>query len=263
MKHLIVTLLLLAAFRPAIATAQSEPPKPITAKQLISMVVANQRTRGLSARGRMIINAPSAELRTLQILIKARHEGNSQQILYLALFPPTDKGRAVVIRKDGNAGITGFFREPDGKITSLSPDRIKQEIFGSDITIEDLVEEFWTWPSPRIVGSGEVSHRVCQIIESRPPKGHESSYSLVRAWINSETALPLRIESYGSDGKLVKRIECNRAVKSGDHWSIEDLTVAPSTPGHRTGVVFSKGSRDLEVPLSDFTSDGIARLLQD
>jgi len=255
-------LLVLSAFPTASAPAQTAA-QPPTAKQLISQVVAHQHTRGLTARGRIVVTAPSAERRTLQFLIKGRHEGNASEMLYLALYPQADKGRAVVIRKDGGGNVSGFIREPNGKTTNLNSERMKQQLFGSDITIEDLAEDFWTWPSPKLSGQGAACRKDCYIVDCRPPKGRDASHAVVRVWINPETSLPLRIESYLANGTLVKRTECRKLVKSGDHWSMEELTVEPATPGRRTSLDFSKGARDIDVPTYDFTPDGIARLLQE
>lgn len=257
-----ILLLLWAALLPPSARAQAPAPPP-TAKQLIALVVARQHTRGLTARGRLVVTAPSAERRTLQILIKGRHEGNSGEMLYLALYPQADKGRAVLIRKDGGGNVSGFLREPNGKTLGLTPERMKQPFFGSDITIEDLAEDFWTWPSPKLAGQGTVCRKDCYIVDCRPPKGRDSSHEVVRVWINPETSLPLRIESYLTNGTLVKRTECRKLVKSGDHWSMEELSVEPAAPGRRTSLDFSKGARDIDVPAYDFTPEGIAKSLQE
>jgi hypothetical protein len=264
MKTIPHTLSLLATvLLPLSASAQTPAPQQPTAKQLVSLVVAHQRTRGLTARGRMLITTPSSERRTLQILVKGRHEGNASEMLYLALYPQADKGRAVVIRKDGGDNVSGFIREPNGKTLNLTSERIKQPLFGSDITIEDLAEDFWTWPAPKLSGQDKVCHKDCYIVDCRPPKGLDASHAVVRAWISPETALPLRIESYLANGTLAKRTECRKLAKSGDHWGMEELTVESAAPGHRTNLDFSKGSRDIEVPATDFTPEGIAKSLQE
>ena len=69
--------------------------------------------------------------------------------------------------------------------------------------------------------------------------------------------------SYLANGTLAKLTECRKLAKSGDHWGMEELTVESAAPGHHTNLDFSKGSRDIEVPATDFTPEGIARLLQE
>ncbi len=246
---------------PAIARADNATPP--TAKELLEKVVAARRTAGFSARGRMVITRPSLADRTVQFLVKGRQSGNTKDFLYLALYPAADKGRAVVVHRNAAGNLTGFTREPDGKTSPLTQSRQKQPLFGSDLTVDELTEDFWTWPAPKITGQATVCRRNCQIIETRPPKGTDAAAALVRLWVSPETSLPLRIEIYGPDNKLIKRTECRNVVKSGGHYSMEKLTIASPVTGQQTLLDFSKGTRDIEVPAADFTPEGISKLLKE
>lgn len=253
-------LLFAAGIFPAMAAETAAPP---TAKELIDKVVAAQRSSGFTARGRLVITKPSTPSRTVQFLVKGRHVGTTKEFLYLALYPATEKGRAVVVRRDGGGNLTGFTREPDGKSTALTRAGMKAPLFGSDLSIDEMTEDFWTWPNPVIAGQGAVCRRDCQIIDLRAPKGSDAAAALVRVWVSPETSLPLRLELYSSAGKLMKRTECKNIVKSGGHYSMEKLTIESPATGQQTEVDFSKGSRDIEVPAQDFTPEGIALLLKD
>ena len=256
--HLLALCLLIL---PEISPA--EPPAPPTAKELLDKVVAGRQTTGFTARGRMVITRPSTPDRILQFLVKGRQAAGAKDFLYLALFPAADKGRAVVARKEAGGAITGFIREPDGKTQPLTAARQKQPLFGSDLTIDALTEDFWTWPAPKIIGQAPVCRRDCQIIDTRPPKGSDSDYTFVRLWISPEASLPLRIEMYGADNKLLKRTECRNLVKSGGRYSMEKLTIESPVTGQQTLLDFSKGARDVEIPAADFTAEGIARFLKE
>lgn len=246
---------------PGIAVA--DPPAPPTAKELLEKVVAARRTSGLTARGRLVIARPPVADRTIQFLIKGRQAGDTKDFLYLALYPAADKGRAVVVHKDAAGALTGFIREPDGKTSPLTPARLKQPLFGSDLTIDEMTGDFWHWPAPKITGQATVCRRECQIIETRPAKGADAAAALVRLWVSPETSLPLRIEMYGADNKLIKRTECRNIVKSGGHYSMEKLAIESPVAGQQTLLDFSKGARDVEVPAADFTPEGISKLLKE
>lgn len=246
---------------PAIAPAENTTPP--TAKELLEKVVAARRTAGLTARGRMVITRPGVADRTVQFLVKGRQAGNTKDFLYLALYPAADKGRAVVVHKNAAGTLTGFTREPDSRTSPLTPARLKQPLFGSDLTIDEMTEDFWNWPAPKITGQATVCRRECQIIETRPAKGTDAAAALVRLWVSPETSLPLRIEMYGADNKLIKRTECRNVVKSGGHFSMEKLTIESPVAGQQTLLDFSKGARDVEVPAADFTAEGISKLLKE
>jgi hypothetical protein len=243
-------------------SALADPPAPVTAKQLVEQVVAARKTSGFSARGRMVITKPGQAAKTVQFLVKGRQTASGSDFLYVALYPAADKGRAVVVHRKASGGITGFLRDPAGTATALNASHRQQPLFGSDLTIDELSADFWHWPAPEFKGTEKVCRRDCHIIESRAPKGDKSGTALVRLWISPETSLPLRIESYSADNKLMKRTECTNIVKSGSHYSMEEMTITSPATGQQTAVDFSKGARDIAVAPEEFTAEGITRLLQ-
>jgi hypothetical protein len=210
----------------------------------------------------MVITKPGQAAKTLQFLLKGRQTAAGSDFLYLVLYPAADKGRAVVVHRDTTGRITGFLREPAGASTKLDASHRQQPLFGSDLTIDEMSADFWDWPAPEIKGTEKVCRRDCQMIETRAPKGSKSGTPFVRLWISPETSLPLRIDKYAADGKLLKRSECTNIVKSGGHFSMEKLTITSPATGQQTLVDFSKGSRDLTIAAEEFTPEGIAKLLQ-
>ena len=252
---------LLIVFAAGIQLSPAADPPP-TAKQLIDQAEAARRTSGFSARGRMVITKAGQAAKTLQFLLKGRQTASGSDFLYLTLYPAADKGRAVVVHRDNAGRITGFLREPAGTNTTLNASHRQQPLFGSDLTIDELSADFWHWPSPEIKGTEKICRRECSIIDTRAPKGDKSGTALVRLWISPETSLPLRIEKYSPDGKLLKRSECTNIVKSGSHFSMEKLTITTPSTGQQTLVDFSKGARDIAVAAEEFTPEGIAKLLE-
>jgi hypothetical protein len=168
----------------------------------------------------------------------------------------------VVVHRDQHAALTGFLREPDGKVTALTAAQRRQPLFGSDLTVEDLSADFWHWPAPEFKGAEKVCRRDCRIVEVRAPKGDKSGVALVRLWISPETSLPLRVESWSSDNKLLRRTECTNVVKSGARYNMEEISIESPAAGQRTALDFSKGSRDITVAEEEFTAPGIAKLLE-
>lgn len=244
-------------------SAAADPQAELTARQLMDQVLAARQTTGFSARGRMIITKAGQAGKTVQFLLKGRHTAAGSDFLYLALYPAAEKGRAVVVHRDKAGALTGFLREPDGKTTALNATLRRQPLFGSDLTVEDLTADFWHWPAPEFKGAEKVCRRDCRIIETRDPKPDKNGPALVRLWISPETSLPLRIESWSAENQLLRRTECTNVVKSGGRYNMEELTLESPAAGQRTGLDFSKGTRDLTIPAEEFTPGGVTKLLQE
>jgi hypothetical protein len=255
----------LAALLAALCVGAPVTAEELTADQLIAKVVDARKTSGFRVRAKLIVTTAGSNKRdSKQILVKGRREGEATKVLYVALWPDKVKGHALVIEKSADHKTTGFLMEPPDKVTPLTPEMMKEAFLGSDLTIEDLSEDFWRWPSQKIVGEEIVDRKPCKIVESRPAPELVTSYSLVKTWISPETALPMRIHKFGKDGQPVKRLNVEKAIKQeGNRWTPATITVEPEAGGRRTMFDGSNSQRDIDVPAEDFTPEKIRALLKD
>jgi hypothetical protein len=223
-------------------------------EQLVERVVQGHRTSGFRIRARLVRSVPGVEQDDVkQLLIKGRREGDGTTVLYQLLWPTPEAGAMVIERGAGRAA-TGWTFEPPDKVTALTPAMMAGPFFGSDLSIEDMVEGFWEWPSRKIVGDEAVGGRACRIVEFRPPPGAATGYSLVRAWIAPDIALPLRVEAFGRDGKLAKRFRADKLMRREDgRWIAANVIVEPAGSGRRTVIEGARADRDIEIPADDFS----------
>jgi hypothetical protein len=228
-------------------------------RELVAKVVAANKTTGFRVRAKLVVTTANPEHREVkQLLIKSRTEGKTTTTLYQILWPTESKGQSLLIERRGDS-VSGFLFEPPGTVKKLSPALIAQPFFGSDLAIEDLAEDFWDWPSQKIVGEETIDKKLCTIVESRPPGDAASSYLVVKTWIAPELALPLRVEKYGKNRRLVRRITADRIMKVNNRWTAANIIVDPDGGNSRTVLEGSKSERDLDVPAAEFTLEAIKR----
>lgn len=239
------------------STAWSAPSENSGARQLIARVLEASRTSGVRIRSKLSVIGPDRR-DVKQLLIKGRNDGRTHTTLYQVLWPAELKGQSLVVEKSGHS-VSGFLFEPPATIKKLSAGTMAQPFFGSDLSIEDLAEDFWDWPSQKIVGEETIKDRVCQIVESRPPGDASTSYSLIKTWIAPDILLPLRVEKYGKNKRLVRRITADRIMKVGERWTAANIAVDLEGSSTRTLLEGSKSDRDLDLPVADFTVEAIKR----
>jgi hypothetical protein len=193
---------------------------------------------------------------TRQLLIKTRRDGEGTKTLYQVLWPREFAGEAILIEDSGDHHAKGFLYEK--KVTTpLTNQMMEAPFFGSDLRIEDVIENFWYWPSPKSVGMETIDKRLCMIIELRPGPDTVSQYSMVKAWVAPDIALAMKVQFFGRDGKLVKTVTTGRAVKLGGVWMAESLKIQSAGSKTQTVLVGTKSERDLQLPSADFTLDAI------
>jgi Outer membrane lipoprotein-sorting protein len=200
----------------------------------------------------------SGENQTLQLQIKSRVSGDTGEIVYQILFPKERKGGSVLLHRSGEK-FSGTSFTPPNTVRPITSGEINQPLFGSDLSYEDIIDNPYRWTQQAIVGSEVIDGNSCQILESKPGKGHRSSYSSVKTWVDPRRLVPLRIEKYDASGKVVRRINTTRVLLDGNDSLPADLKVyAPN--GTVTEITGSRIRRGVTYADTEFTPDGLKQL---
>jgi hypothetical protein len=215
--------------------------------------------RGFRIRATMTRTTPGSEIRDVrQLLIKGSREANRSIVLYRQLWPDVTKGLALVIEDSGSHRFKGFHHE-SGRVTPLTDDMLGRRFFDSDLTLEDLAERFWYWPTRSLGGEEDVREYHTVVVNLRPDPSIPSTYSLVRKWVAPDLALGLRTELYGRNGSLAKTISLYRILKFEDRWVPGIVTVEPTDRRSRTVIEAVEGQRDTSVSRSEFTPAAVRK----
>jgi hypothetical protein len=208
----------------------AEEAPTLSANELAARLSAKQQEGASYVRLKMEVKQPPNAVKTaLQLQIKSRSTRAGTDLVYQVLWPKERKGESVLLRKSGNRTPTGMLYIPPNAPKPLDAAQMKDGLFGSDLSYEDVIENFFTWDQQAIVGAEVVDRVNCQILESKPGKGERSSYSSVRTWVDTRRLVPLLVEKYGTSGKLVRRIETTRVASDDNNHPVPaNLTVRGS-----------------------------------
>jgi hypothetical protein len=186
----------------------ADPEPAMSAADLAGRLSAKQQDGNAVIRLRMEIAGDAKSV--LQLQIKSRASRAGTDLVYQVLFPKERKGEAILLRKSGSK-LSGTQFTPPDKLRTLAAAQMDESLFGSALSYEDVIENFFAWDQQSIVGNETVDRVNCTILESKPGKGDRSSYGSVRAWVDTRRFVPLRIEKY-SGGKMVRRIDTTKVV---------------------------------------------------
>jgi Outer membrane lipoprotein-sorting protein len=229
----------------------------ISAKDLAARLNAWQQDGSSYVRFRMVVIQASGKS-TLQIQVKARRTKTATDVVYQILFPKERKGESVLLRKTGDRSASGSIFVPPSTLRPLDSSQMKQPLFDSDLSYEDLVDNFFGWEQQALVGSEDVDGVGCQILESKPGKGDRSSYARVRAWVDVRRLVPLRIEKYSASGALARRIDASNVVTDdiGRHVPA-NLTIRGAQKNSVTEIDGSRIKHDVTYADAQFTPEGL------
>ncbi len=240
----------------AFSSSSAESPLPMTANALASRLSALRQDGESYVRLRMEIKGATRE--TLQLQIKERRTKSSSEVVYQVLYPKERKGESVLLRKIGNRPASGSVFVPPNTLRSIAD--LKEPLFGSDLSYEDVVDNFFAWDQQAIVGTEEVDGVKCTILESKPGKDQRSIYASVRSWIDVRRLVPLRVEKYASSGQLLRRIDTTRVVADAGHQIPAHLAVSGARPDSSTLLDGSRIRHNVTYTDRDFTIEGLKEI---
>jgi hypothetical protein len=244
-----------------VSSVRSADPAPsaISATDLAARLSAWQQDGASYARLRMEVKQPPGTTKSaLQIQIKARRTKMITDVVYQILWPKERKGEAVLLRKPSNRSASGSIFVPPDTLRPLDASQMKEPLFGSDISYEDLIDNFFAWEHQAIVGTEDVDGVSCQILESKPGKGDRSSFASVRTWVDTRRLVPLRIEKYMAAGRLARRIDTANVVTDDIGRQIPaNLTVRGSRKDSVTELDGSRIKHDVTYTDDQFTPEAL------
>ena len=239
----------------AFSAHAAETPSSMAASDLASWLSGLQN--GVSyVRLRMEIKGTAKE--TLQLQIKERRTTNSSEVVYQVLFPKERKGESVLLQKIGNSPASGSVFVPPNTLRPISD--LKEPMLGSDLSYEDVVDNFFAWDQQAIVGAEEVDGVKCTILESKPGKSEHSIYGSVRSWIDLRRLVALRVEKYDRSGQLLRRIDTRDVVDDGGHQIPSKLAVNGGRPNSSTLLDGSRIRHNVTYTDRDFTIEGLKEI---
>ncbi len=240
----------------AFASRAAENPSPPTANDLASRLSALRQEGASYVRLRMEIGG--ATKATLQLQIKERRTQSSSEVVYQVLYPKERKGESVLLRKIGNRPASGSVFVPPNTLRPIED--LKEPLLGSDLSYEDVVENFFAWDRQTIVGTEKVDGVNCAILESKPGKDERSIYGSVRSWIDVRRLVPLRVEKCAGSGQVLRRIATTRVVAEAGHHIPADLTVGGVRPDSSTQIEGSRIRHNVTYSDRDFTVEGLREI---
>lgn len=197
-----------------IAAAVDPTTTSLSAKDIARRLNTSQQDGASYVRLRMVVKESASDTgkKTLQLQVKSNRTKETTDILYQVLWPKERKGEGVLLKKTGERFTNGWIFTPPNNLRRLQASQLGESLFGSDLSYDDLVGNFLAWENQAIVGTEEINGVSCTILESKPSKEDRSSSGPTRTWVDIRRFVPLRIEKYRADGKLLRRIDIVNVV---------------------------------------------------
>jgi len=152
----------------------------------------------------MLLTNSKGKTRTSTILSKSMNNG-SKQILWF-LNPADDKGVAFLkIEHDDKADEMRMWLPAFKKVRRIASSKKGDSFMGSDLSYEDLTNRALDENTYKRLDDDTIDSKACFVLEVVPNAEIKSTYSKHITWIEKETLMAIREESYDLGGNLRKK----------------------------------------------------------
>jgi hypothetical protein len=232
------------ALRAGAPGAAQELPR---AADLTGRILELRRGVTARARGRLVHTGAGKQQRVFQISVLQKRLGRNSNLLWSVVDPPQARLRILIETTPQGRATVWRVSQPRAGAAVLSPKSWAERILGTHITIEDLVEDFLSWPKQAVTGVEMEGEKSCYVLRSEPDEQHPSSYAAVQSWIDRATLVPLRILKTLRGSGARKQVLCRGVRRSGGHWVASNIEFRVLGLPGSTRIVFTQGSGNARV----------------
>lgn len=137
------------------------------------------------------------------------------------------------------------------RITTSDAD---QSFLGTDFTYADMGANDIDRANYSLLREEKFENEQCWVIETRPQESAGSDYSRTVSWISKNMLLPIYVEMYDKQNKLIKKLTTDNIEKIQGYWTPEITKMENVQTGHSTVLKMDKIVYDENLPDGIFTS---------
>ena len=225
---------------------------------IAKMVDERKAPQDIVSKTTMLLTNSKGKTRTSTILSKSINN-SSKQILWF-LNPADDKGVAFLkIEHDDKADEMRMWLPAFKKVRRISSSKKGDSFMGSDLSYEDMTSRALDENNYKRLENDMIDGKECFVLEVVPNAEIESTYSKHITWVEKETLIAIKEESYDLGGSLRKKKKFFFDSISG-YDVINEIFVEDIQKNHTTKLTMDDIKVDSDIDESLFQEKNLKRL---
>jgi len=229
--------------------------QPVTASEILERVDEVQWAETSRSTVEKTIVSALGDERSFTIVTYAIG-GNEKQLMRYT-EPAKVRGSAFLMLNDGDD--IWFHTPRTGRTRKIATHMRRHRAMGSDFSYEDMAGRNWIRDfEATLLGEESERGRICYHLKLVPtPEG--PAYSKMLLWVDKEDFIPLRIDYYDEDEKLLKRLLMNKIEEIEGRMTPMEITMENLQEGGKTIIEVIEIEFDIPLDEEMFTSGALGR----
>ena len=237
------------------ATVHAKEAQSLTADEIIKKVdevSISQSSKGVMAQ---TITTTGGSKRTMEMESYSKDGTDKQLTKYIK--PARVKGESMLMLNDGND--IWYYSPRTDRVRKIASNAKKKKVMGSDFSYEDMaagkMAEKYT---STLIGEKKEQGQKCYVLEMIPtPDG--PSYLKIKAWVDKETFVSVRVDYWNKGEKPFKRLIISDVKEIDGHITPMKYVMTNLKEGSVTAMEVKEMSYDIELKDSLFTERNLKR----
>jgi hypothetical protein len=216
---------------------------------------------GGSARMTLVIRGPRGDERRRALEIQSAREDGLSRMLVRFTAPDDVAGTAFLLReREGGADEQVLYLPALQRTRRITGSQRRGAFMGTDFSYADLEVRRADRSTCQRLDDEEVEGQPAYVIEVSPEtRSEDDPYAKAKMWIHQRTMVPLRVDLYGDDGEVEKRMQVHRLERVSGRWMATETTMETLARGSRTLLRLDEVDPDARFPPETFTERALTR----
>jgi hypothetical protein len=225
-------------------------------KEIMEMVRNKERGNSTHALVNMDLTDKSGHVssRILELYSKVNEEGKLNSMIVFHRPSSIKNTRFLSIAHSNGVPEQWIYLPALKQTKRITTSDADQSFLGTDFTYSDMGANDIEKANYTLIKEEKLGGELCWVIETIPLESAGSDYSKKISWISKSMLLPVYIEMYDFNEKLIKKLTTNNIENIQGYWTPLISRMENMKTGHSTTLTMDKIVYNENIPDGVFTS---------
>lgn len=203
---------------------------------------------------KLIDKSNSMSTRIIEMFGKKNSKDESLSLIIFHSPASVKNTRFLSLENKGRGSDQWIYLPALKKVRRIAAGEGNKSFMGTDLTYDDMGSRNIEDDTHKLAGENKVNGRACYVVESIPRNGTKSQYSKRISFVDKERMIPLKMELFDKEGKLLKIMVMGDIKNIQGHWTPLSTSMENVQEKHKTIITITKIVYDEKLPDGIFTT---------
>ncbi len=196
----------------------------------------------------------AVSMRIIEMFVQKNSKNESRSLIIFHSPASVKNTRFLSIENKGRANDQWIYLPALKRVRRIAASEGNKSFMGTDLTYNDMGARNVDADTHTLKGEKVLDGRPCYLVQSVPKDLGAGQYSRRISWIDKERMIPLKMEMYDKEGKLIKIMRMVNIKKIQGIWTPLITSMENVQTRHKTVITITKLVYNEKLPNGIFTT---------